>query len=380
MSDRSSERRTDERLRVLLVFSAHDIGGAERSLTRMARHASESIDYRMITLGGEGDWSVWARGFGADVEVFDVFGSGTLRLRAFASCISRCRAFRPHIVYLVGLRSAALLRLVRGLIPGVFVHAIRSAFPRGSQMRRKFALLEPMLRRLTDHYVANSQAGASDIREISGARVEDVTVIYNGVDEVKPITTAFASRAVRVTVVANITGQKGHMEFLPVIQAVHSRLPELQVWFVGRNDLGSVLHERICALGLERVVAELGYCKSPEAALYSSRVFALPTRDVEGSPTAIIEAMAIGLPVVAYDIGGISEIIVSGVNGVLIQPGADADFAAALVQLLTDEALNLRLGQEARKTIQAKFSLERCASQHTCLWQGLVAATPRSRA
>ena len=58
--------------------------------------------------------------------------------------------------------------------------------------------------------------------------------------------------------VANITGQKGHLELLPVIASVRSAVPDLQVWFIGRNELGSVLQERIAQLGLGKLPEHSG--------------------------------------------------------------------------------------------------------------------------
>lgn len=358
--------------KVLLVFTSSGIGGAERSLTRMAAYPQPNVIYRLLTLGGEGDWSVWAQGLEADIQVFDVFGRTKHRAGELVRCLSACREFQPDIVYVVGLKAAILLRLLlRPLVSGRFVHAIRSSFPLGSDMRRKFAIPERLLHRLTDHYIVNSASGAADLVHMSRVPRQKVTVIYNGLPPIDPIREPIGLRPPRVVIVANITGKKGHIEFLPVIRALRERVVGLQVWFVGRNEIGSALHEKIAQLGIDDVVSVMGFVEHPEDALRSSRVVALPTLEVEGCPTSIIEAMAMGLPVVAYAVGGIPEIIESGVNGILVERGDEEAFASALAMLLTDEVANRKLGEAAQATALAKFSLEACAEQHARLWRRL---------
>ena len=365
-------RATARRPRVLLVFTSSGIGGAERSLTRMALHGADAVEYQLLTFGGEGEWARWARSLGAEVQVFELFSCRAAAVRSLFSCVASLRRLRADVVYVVGLKSAILLRLLRPAIPGKIVHAIRSSFPRGSYMRRKFALAELLLGWLTDHYIANSQAGARDLRDMTGADARRVSVIYNGLTVLTPIDAPFAERPPRVVVVANITGQKGHLELLPVIVRARTRVPDMQVWFVGRNELGDLLQQSIAQFGLENCIRVPGFSNSPEGTLRSARVFALPTLQVEGCPTALIEAMALGLAVVAYDVGGIPEIITSGVNGLLVPAGDALAFASALVQLLTNAKLNERLGRAARETVLDKFSLQRCAAQHVQVWQRLM--------
>jgi glycosyltransferase involved in cell wall biosynthesis len=89
-------------------------------------------------------------------------------------------------------------------------------------------------------------------------------------------------------------------------------------------------------------------------------VFVLSSRPTargreEGVPTALLEAMASGLPVIATDTGGVSSIVKDGVNGRLVRAGDEAALGRALTELRTDEKLRRRLGRQAKKTGSSYF-------------------------
>jgi len=90
----------------------------------------------------------------------------------------------------------------------------------------------------------------------------------------------------------------------------------------------------------------------------SASVFALPTR-ADLSPNAICEAMASGLPVVATDVGGISELVSNNVTGYLVPPGQPQMFARALKNLIKDRTMLISMGKSARLVAREKFNLEK---------------------
>lgn len=360
-------------LRVLLLLSSSNIGGAEKSLSRMVMGSrDEQIRYEVATIGAAGSWSEWFRASGFQPRCFGskrfALTSASLRLLRF------CWDFRPRFIYVVGLRAALLVRILRPLLPrSDIVHGIRSSFPAGSEMARKFGLVERLFRQSTRHYVANSFSGARELAALINQSTDRFTVIHNGLDLLPACGSDISASDISVAVVANITAYKGHFEFLRVIQRVKEQLPSLRVVFVGRNDTGSALPEAIERLGLSQVVHLAGYQPNPESILRNVRVCALPSLVVEGCPTSILEAMALEIPVVAYRIGGIPELVQDGVTGFLVDSGDEEAFAQALIRLLGDPGLARRMGQAGRQVVIEQFSLERCARQHAELWRRLAA-------
>jgi glycosyltransferase involved in cell wall biosynthesis len=78
----------------------------------------------------------------------------------------------------------------------------------------------------------------------------------------------------------------------------------------------------------------------------------------EGTPLAILEAMASGVPVVATDVGGVAELIVAGTTGALVPPGDDAAMAERACDALASPATLARMGESAREHVRARFSID----------------------
>jgi glycosyltransferase involved in cell wall biosynthesis len=105
--------------------------------------------------------------------------------------------------------------------------------------------------------------------------------------------------------------------------------------------------------------------------LQSSDFFVLPSA-AEGLSNALLEALSVGLPCIATAVGGTPDVIVDGVNGLLIAPDKADELRTGLLKLLSDGSMRQRLGVQARETIQARYSLESTADQLASLYMRLA--------
>jgi glycosyltransferase involved in cell wall biosynthesis len=105
-------------------------------------------------------------------------------------------------------------------------------------------------------------------------------------------------------------------------------------------------------------------------------IFALPSLN-EGIPMSLLEAMALGRPVVASAVGGIPEVIQDRVNGRLVPPGDDVALADACLELASDREFAGAIGARARQTIEDSFSHERCGSALLNVYQGVASTSER---
>ena len=96
--------------------------------------------------------------------------------------------------------------------------------------------------------------------------------------------------------------------------------------------------------------------------------------DRDGIPNVLIEAMACGLPVITTGVSGIPELVVDGVNGLLVPPEDAPALADAMVRLHRDPDLAQRLGREAEAAVRARFDGERLAARLALLFRPAVAA------
>lgn len=105
--------------------------------------------------------------------------------------------------------------------------------------------------------------------------------------------------------------------------------------------------------------------------LAQASVFVLPTRYGEGVPQALIEAAAIGIPIVASDLPGCREVVEQGVNGWLVPPGDSGRLAEAILGLLRDPELRRRMGAEGKELARQRFAGERIEAQYGDVYREL---------
>jgi glycosyltransferase involved in cell wall biosynthesis len=143
--------------------------------------------------------------------------------------------------------------------------------------------------------------------------------------------------------------QKGFGHLLEAFARLAPEFPDWGVVILGEGDLRLELERRSKQLGLEGRVAFPGAFADPFPLLRQAEIFAFPSK-FEGQGMALIEAMACGVPAVAFDCpSGPRYIIRPEVDGILVPPEDVAALADALRRLLTDEGLRLKFGGRARE-------------------------------
>jgi glycosyltransferase involved in cell wall biosynthesis len=125
---------------------------------------------------------------------------------------------------------------------------------------------------------------------------------------------------------------------------------------IGEGALRSQLERYTEEKYLKKQILFTGFQNQIDKWLPAIDVFVLPSM-TEGTPIALLEAMAHGLPAVASSVGGIPSIIRSGQNGILTQPGNPNEIAKAICDLYKNEHLRLNLGNAAKITIREKFNV-----------------------
>lgn len=371
-------------MRVLILFSASDLGGAERSLTRMALAASGSgIRYDLATLAGFGDWVPWARSLGLSPIVFGAHPEKGARhkigVAALWQLIALIRRERYAAIYVIGLRPSILLRLLRPLLRGAkLVHGIRWNPASQSRLDQLFRLVERLGSALVDHYICNSRAAAQVLEHRLHVPAHKISVIYNGLSELPDLGEPRENAPVALTI-ANLAVRKGQREYLDIIATLPRHSGEKFV-FVGRDGLGGAFQSDIARLGLGASVVFRGFVKDVERELRQARVMVLPSLHNEGTPTSILESYAFGVPVVAYAIDGIPEIVEDGVTGFLVRPGDTKAFGACVQRLLDDVDLARRMGLAGRALVEQRFTIRHCVEQHAASFATITTSATTERA
>ncbi len=228
--------------------------------------------------------------------------------------------------------------------------------------------------RWCDAVVCNSQA-AADRLIAAGLSPNKIAVIGNALPA-EAFTTAPAvlpkrPGTFRVGMVARMNHRyKNHSGFLRIAAQLHQRMLNVEFVLVGDGPLRQELEREAASLGLGASAIFVGDRQDMPAVLASIDV-AVNTSGSESLSNVLLEAMAAGLPVVAYNVGGNSELL-SPQCGALIPSGNETDFADAVQKLLADSTLRQELGRNARQFAQENFSLDQVRQRYVELYITLL--------
>src|ERR1043166_8756315 len=161
-----------------------------------------------------------------------------------------------------------------------------------------------------------------------------------------------------MTIVANLRNPvKDHEMLLRAAARVRAQVSDAAFVIAGEGELMPGLRELAYQLGIAEDVHFIGRCDDVAALLFASHVGVLSSK-AEGFANAILEYMAVGLPVVATDVGGVREAIVEGQTGFIVPAGDDAQMAARIIEVLGDDNRAREMGARGRGLVGDKFSSE----------------------
>jgi glycosyltransferase involved in cell wall biosynthesis len=170
--------------------------------------------------------------------------------------------------------------------------------------------------------------------------------------------------------VGRIEEQKGHTHLLAALPELQRQIPGLVVLLVGEGRRREDLRRQVRGLGLENTVRFLGTRRDLAEIFRALDIFVHPSL-WEGLPLALLKAMGAGLPVVATRVSGSREAIVDGVNGYLVAPGDPEALARAILELHRHPEVRRRLGEAARRTVVAQYSVDAMLQSLGELYQDL---------
>jgi glycosyltransferase involved in cell wall biosynthesis len=257
---------------------------------------------------------------------------------------------------------------------------------------RVFWRLDLLLMRRFDHVIAVSHA-TKDEMVAAGAPADRISVIHNGIDtetwspgqanvsicEALGLANAFPV----IGYVGRISLEKDLDGWLRAAALVAAEYPRAQFVIVGEGrdyDLSNQLKKLAEALGIGDKVHFLGYREDLPSIYATFDLFLLSSRR-EGICNSLLEAMAMGIPVVATDVGGTKELIVDGQTGYMVSEGDVEGMARSLLGLARNDVLRKKLGDAARKRIEEDFSFTLRLTRIETLYERLIDQTmvPRRR-
>jgi len=366
--------------RVLHILSSSGVGGTEVSTLRLACETRRELQTSFCLLADRGPISEAIEHEGFPLEHVPA-GSPGEAIRALPTLLRLLRRSDAQIVHTYGLRAHLLGRAVGRLAgKGCIVGGLRSLTGTSSQGER-WLCLDRLTFGLSRGYISNSQAALEQFAE-KGYPRERLWCIHNGIDleHFRPADDQ-ERRAARAQLgvgdgrfvlacVASLRAVKNHRLLLEAIACMECH-PLLLL--IGEGALRNDLERLVSNHGLADRVRFVGPLVTAELPAHLAAADAcVLTSEAEGLPTSLLEAMACGLPVIATNVGGVSELVVNGETGSLVSSGDADGLCRALNELATDPERRRRMGRAGRARAEADFSLRRMADGYVDLYRKLI--------
>lgn len=306
------------------------------------------------------------------VPMLQADGNGFINFKMLRSWVRLLRDVKPDLVHVRGLQNEGFQAVAAARVAGckrilVSVHGtVRDLTAGRTSVRRQILVrvAEPTTLRAA-HGVVTVCDYAARRDFVQRNSKNFLGVVHNGVDIPDRIDSAartlirsslgLSSDSLVMTTVARLTWEKGFAPLKAALKALpsgdRSHTPVILIVGDGPDRNAIEAHFRDCT---DTRVIFLGRRSDVSNILSVSDIFLFPTLH-ENLSNALLEAMSHGIPVIATAVGGNVEVLESG-GGILVDPGDASSLASAIEKLLEDPDLRRRLGEDARKTVESRFS------------------------
>ena len=382
-------------VRPLIVHVVHSlaVGGLENGLVNLINHLPrDRYRHAVICLTDYTDFRNRIRN--PDVEVFALHKRPGKDFPVFVRLWKLLRRLRPDIVHTRNL--STLEAQLPAFLSGV-PHRVHGEHGRDADdvdgTRRKYQLLRKLFKPFVHQYVALSHDLERYLRRRVGVPERRLVVLCNGVDTGKFSPGRSGTRdRLRLDFLGRdvvVVGTIGRMEavkdqitlvraFVRLVQGGAGRYDHVRLVAIGDGALRAPAQRLLEEAGMTDAAWLPGERDDVPELLRAMDIFVLPSL-AEGISNTILEAMASGLPVVATDVGGNSELVAAGKTGILV-PRADPDaMAEAIRRYVDDPSLRREDGARGRKRCETEFSIDAMVERYATLYDSLL-ETKRSGA
>ncbi len=371
------------KLRIMEMIDKPSLGGGQTALLLLAGNLDPHRFEVVIASGGDGPLAREA---------------GQKGIAYVSVSLGKRLSFKPvrEIADILGERKIDLLH-THGGIAGLYgrsaarrartpavvhtLHGIHYLHYRNPLLRRLYILLERRYSRTTDRLILVCRSDLTQAQKHRLAAEEKMTVILNGTDIRLDVGAdeivhrrdewGWPPGVPIVGTVARLHRQKGVIDLLRAAPRILGAFPEAKIAVVGEGPQGKSLRREARRLGLENRFLFLGERKDAASLLAMFDIFVSPAL-WEGLPFVLIEAAAMGKPIIATAVDGVPEVIENGKTGLLVPPGNPEALAEAALRLLGDREEARRLGEAARALVPPRFPLRRMVEQTQSLYLELA--------
>jgi glycosyltransferase involved in cell wall biosynthesis len=354
-------------LRLLAIIEAHTLTGPAKNLIEFAQLATAyGIETSAATFTRADDSTLFLDTARREsVPVFPIPERGRFDREVIHAITELVSVVQPDIIQTHAVKSHFLARLA-----GVHRHVPWVAFHHGytwpDRRARLYNQLDLWSLRAPTKVITVSEPFRRQLQR-RGVAAERIEIVHNAIRpdwgarnpenaaRLRAEMNIAPDRPVILSV-GRLSREKDHATLLEAASLLHKRFaPHLVI--VGEGPERPRIEKKIASLGIGSAVTLTGQQTSAEPYYGIANVAVLSSLS-EGSPNALLEAMAAGVPVVATDVGGVPEIAVRDDTALLVQPGDPGELAESMGRLIREPRLASRLAARARQIVQERYAPE----------------------
>ncbi|MFH1201748.1 MAG: glycosyltransferase family 4 protein [Candidatus Omnitrophota bacterium] len=382
-----------EKINIIQIITRLDKGGSSKIVLELAKFLNRQ-DYLVKIISGltkdpQEDLDRFSSQTGIQIIFINQLRRNPnpfLDLISFFRLYSVLKKERPQIVHTHTSKAGILGRWAARLAGvHIVVHMPHGHIFYGYFGRLKtdlFIFLEKLTAYITDKIVTLTEIGKNEHIKFGIAKDNKFISIHNGIELDKNLNIKVDKSAKReelhfleedylVTMVGRLEPVKGHIYFWEAMKEIIRQFPQAKALIVGDGSLKKELENAARKLNIFNVVNFLGEREDVIEIISISDLIALPSLN-EGFGLVLLEAGILGKPVVATKVGGIPEVVLDKITGILVPPKDSYALAEAIIGLLKDRELYNDMAKEAKKWVLENFSSDLMLSKFKNLYDDLL--------
>lgn len=378
---------------VLIVVGSLERGGCETHLARvLPKLVERGHEVSLFLLSGSGPLLDEMENGGVKVSTPWIKTHSTSR-RTFINRMIRLSSISLQFSFYLTIHRPRILHI---FLPASYwlagplslpFFAVKKVMSRRSQNtymkgRPWIRFLELFLHKRMDIILGNSQSVVEQLIKEEGAPKSRVKLIYNGIDTSPPKTSGrdrlrnllnVSEETVVLSIVANLIPYKGHSDLIEALAIANKNLQsDWRLLIIGRDDgIGRDLQQQVKNLHLSSHIRFIGPCDNVRDYLAATDIGLLVSHQ-EGFSNAVIESMAMALPMIVTDAGGNKEAVIDGETGFVVPAKDIKSLSERIRQLINDSELREHMGELGYKRAVQKFSIEKCVEDYHDLYLSLT--------
>lgn len=366
-------------MKIIYVINSLNRGGSEKQLYLLIKHFRKKFDIILIVLKSGGGFENEFRTLNIPIIYVkhNSFSFSVDYIYSIYKILTVVKKEKPAIIHSWLFKSNLISAIIKFINPKLkLIVSERNTF---FWCKKRHFLMNRLIYSLSNAILVNSYKLKDEIINVFPRASGKIKVIYNGIDlnvsvgnipDVLILIKKKNEGCIIIGYVARFASQKRHIDIIEAIPFLIKKYHNLCFVFVGEGPMLTSCKQKVSDYGLNDYVLFISNIDNPLSYIKYFDIMLHPS-EAEGMPNAIMEGMLLGKPIIATNVGGISELIIDGKNGILIPPRRTDKIIEALMILLDD--INLRYKFSCNNIERIKgFSTTNMLSSFDKLYKSLI--------